>query len=161
MDGKLRNMTSVYLLQKDKILLLHRLGSKVVGNSYVGAAGGHFEPGEISDARACVRRERKEETGLDELALEDLTMRYVTLRLKNGEVSVNIDFQGSTIDFQVLAAPVSGDHDHQVLGGSQGSGNGNTLLLTSGKLGGHILFIAHHIDLAQGFHDLSPDGISR
>ena len=92
MDGKLRNMTSVYLLQKDKILLLHRIGSKVVGDSYVGAAGGHFEPAEVHDARACVLRELKEETGLDELALEDLSMRYITLRLKNGEVRQNYYF---------------------------------------------------------------------
>ena len=92
MDGKLRNMTSVYLLKDDKILLLHRLGSKVVGDSYVGAAGGHFEPAEVNDARACVLRELKEETGLEESALDDLRMRYVTFRLKNGEIRQNYYF---------------------------------------------------------------------
>lgn len=95
MDGKLRNMTSVYLLQGEKILLLHRIGSKVVGNSYIGAAGGHFEPVELNDARACVLRELKEETGLEEDALLDLSMRYVTLRLKNGEVRQNYYFFAS------------------------------------------------------------------
>ena len=92
MDGKLRNMTAIYLLKDDKILLLHRKGSKVVGNSYVGAAGGHFEPAEVNDARACVLRELKEETGLDESALDDLRMRYITMRLKNGEVRQNYYF---------------------------------------------------------------------
>ena len=92
MDGKLRNMTSVYLLREDKILLLHRIGSKVVGDSYVGAAGGHFEPAELNDARACVLRELKEETGLEESSLDGLTMRYITARLKNGEVRQNYYF---------------------------------------------------------------------
>ena len=57
MDGKLRNMTALYLLCGDEILLLYRQGSRVVGDSYVGAAGGHFEPAELNDAGACVLRE--------------------------------------------------------------------------------------------------------
>ena len=39
----LRNMTAIYLLQNDKILLLYREGSKVSNNKWIGAAGGHFE----------------------------------------------------------------------------------------------------------------------
>lgn len=38
MNGKLRNMTSIYLLKEDKILLLYRIGSRVVNNSYVGVS---------------------------------------------------------------------------------------------------------------------------
>lgn len=41
--GKLRNMTAIYLLQNDKILLLYRQGSRVVNNLWTGSAGGHFE----------------------------------------------------------------------------------------------------------------------
>ena len=35
MDGKLRNMTGLYLRKGDQILLLYRLGSKVTSDSYV------------------------------------------------------------------------------------------------------------------------------
>lgn len=43
MDGKLRNMTAVYILCKSKILLLYRQGGRVVNNVWVASAGGHFE----------------------------------------------------------------------------------------------------------------------
>ena len=76
----------------DKLLFLNRRGSRVIGDSYVGAAGGHFEKDELNDAKACVLRELFEETGLCEDDLRDLSMRYVTLRLKNGEIRQNYYF---------------------------------------------------------------------
>ena len=33
MDGILRNMAGVYIIDKDKMLLLYRIGSRVVGPS--------------------------------------------------------------------------------------------------------------------------------
>lgn len=85
----LRPMTAVYLIRGEKILLLYRIGSRVVGNSYTGSAGGHVEPEEYRDPRACVLRELKEETGLTEDALKGLALRYITMRNKNGEVRQN------------------------------------------------------------------------
>ncbi len=92
MDGKLRNMTSLYLRQGDRLLLLYRIGSSVISDSYTGTAGGHFEKDELNDARACVLRELFEETGLTERDIRDLRLRYVTLRLKNGELRQNYYF---------------------------------------------------------------------
>lgn len=92
MNGKLRNMTAVYLLHGDKILFLYRQGSRVIADSYVGAAGGHFEKDELNDAKACVLRELREETGLSEEDIRDLRLRYVTLRFKNGEIRQNYYF---------------------------------------------------------------------
>lgn len=92
MNGNLRNMTAIYLKKGDKFLLLYREGSRVVGDSYTGTAGGHFEKEELNDAKACVLRELKEETGLTEEHLKNLTMRYVTLRLKNNEIRQNYYF---------------------------------------------------------------------
>ena len=91
MDGKLRSMTAVYITRGNQILLLYRVGSRVVQPSYCGV-GGHFEKEELDDARACVLREMKEELGLDGDALSDMKMRYVTLRLKNGEIRQNYYF---------------------------------------------------------------------
>lgn len=91
MDGKLRPMTAVYILQGEKILLLYRVGSRVVAPSFCGV-GGHFEQDELCDARACVLREMHEEIGLGEDDLIDMSMRYVTLRLKNGEIRENYYF---------------------------------------------------------------------
>ncbi len=48
-----------------------------------------MEPDELNDPRACVLRELREETGLEENDLDGLALRYVTLRLKNGEIRQN------------------------------------------------------------------------
>ena len=40
MDGKLRNMTAVYLAKKDKVLLLYKKDGRVVNNVWTGSAGG-------------------------------------------------------------------------------------------------------------------------
>ena len=65
MEGKLRQMTALYLLKDDRMLLLYRIGSRVVEPCWCGI-GGHLEPEEIGDAGACVRREVREEIGLTE-----------------------------------------------------------------------------------------------
>ena len=87
-------MTSVYLTGEKGILCLYRLGSKVANNKYIGSAGGHFENDELNDARACVLREMREELGLSESDVTDLKMRYITCRLKDGEIRQNYYFFG-------------------------------------------------------------------
>ena len=77
MDGKLRNMASVYITKGDRMLLLFRQGGRVVNDVWVGSAGGHFEPHELNDARACVLRELEEELGLK----GDIFTSLITMRL--------------------------------------------------------------------------------
>jgi 8-oxo-dGTP diphosphatase len=89
---KLRNMTSVYLTGEKGILCLYRMGSRVANNQYIGSAGGHFEEGELNDPKACVLREMREELGILETDVEDLRLRYITHRLKNGEIRQNYYF---------------------------------------------------------------------
>ena len=102
MDGKLRNMTSVYLTGEQGILCLYRIGSRVANNLYVGSAGGHFEQGELNDARQCALREMQEELGLTESDVADLKLRYITLRLKNGEIRQNYYFFGKLLSNREL-----------------------------------------------------------
>ena len=92
MDGKLRNMTSLYLRHGNDLLLLYRIGSSAVEDSYVASAGGHFEKEELNDARACALRELYEETGIAEEEIENLSLRYITLRRKNDEIRQNYYF---------------------------------------------------------------------
>lgn len=92
MDGKLRNMTSIYITNADKMLLLFRQGSRVANNVWIGSAGGHFEDFELNDARACVLRELEEELGLKENNIKNLSLRYVTLRQVKGEIRQNYYF---------------------------------------------------------------------
>lgn len=92
MNGKLRNMTSVYLIKNDRILLLFRQGGKVVSNTWVGSAGGHFEEYELNDARACILREMQEELGITADDIEQLLLRYVTMRRIKREIRQNYYF---------------------------------------------------------------------
>ena len=88
----LRPMTAVYLLHGERILLLHRKGSRVAEGKWIGAAGGHMEPREIADPTACVLREMQEELALGPDALEGLALRYVTLRRAGTEIRQNYYF---------------------------------------------------------------------
>ena len=91
MDGKLRNMTAIYLSKDDKMLMLYRVGSRVVAPSWCGV-GGHFEKDELNDAKAAMLREMYEEIGITENEIDNLKFKYVTLRMKNGEVRQNYYF---------------------------------------------------------------------
>lgn len=64
MDGRLRNMTSIYIIYEDQILLLYRQGGRVADQMWVASAGGHFEESELHDAGACAMRELEEELGI-------------------------------------------------------------------------------------------------
>ena len=48
---KTRNMTSIYLIQNDRVLLLFRQGGRVVNEAWTGSAGGHFEETELNVPR--------------------------------------------------------------------------------------------------------------
>lgn len=92
MDGKLRNMTSIYISKGNRMLLLYREGGKVVNNVWVGSAGGHFEKTELNDAKACVLREMQEELGIAGNEIRNLSLRYVTLRRTSEEIRQNYYF---------------------------------------------------------------------
>jgi len=87
-----RHMTSVYLCDGGKVLMLYRQGSSVASDRWIGSAGGHFEPEELGNARACVLRELEEEMGIQEAQLQNLQLRYITLRRTNGEIRMNYYF---------------------------------------------------------------------
>lgn len=92
MNTKLRNMTSIYLLRDNNVLLLLRQGGRVVNDVWTGSAGGHFEEYELNNPEACVMREMNEELGIDRNDIENLRLRYITLRITKGEVRQNYYF---------------------------------------------------------------------
>lgn len=92
MDGKLRSMVSVFLVEEDRVCLLYRQGSRVVNDKWIGTAGGHMEGEEIGDAKAAMVRELGEETGLTEEDLQGLTIRYMVMRNTGKELRQNYYF---------------------------------------------------------------------
>jgi len=97
MDGTLRNMASIYITSKDKMLMLYRVGSRVVAPSWCGI-GGHFEKDELNDAKAAVLRELYEEISIKESDIANITLKYVTLRYKNNEIRQNYYFFAELCD---------------------------------------------------------------
>lgn len=89
---KLRNMTGIYLSCGGKMLLLYRQGGRVVSDTWVPSAGGHFEKDELNDPEACVLRELNEELGLTCGDLTNFRLRYVGLRNAAGEIRQNYYF---------------------------------------------------------------------
>ena len=96
--GKIRSMASVYLRRDNQLLLLYRTGTSIVSNLWIGSAGGHFEEGELRNARSCVLRELFEELAIEESALGNLTLRYVSLRYTDGELRQNYYFFADLLD---------------------------------------------------------------
>ena len=84
----LRNMTAIYIMFKNKMLLLYRVGSRVVQPSWCGI-GGHFEKDELNNPKACVLRELLEETGITENDIGNVKLKYIALRMKNSEIRQN------------------------------------------------------------------------
>lgn len=91
---RLRNMTSLYIVEEDRVLCLYRKGSRIADKKYIGTAGGHFEEKELNNPLACVLREMKEELGLLPEDVTDLRLRYITNRLKDSEIRQNYFYFG-------------------------------------------------------------------
>lgn len=106
MEGKLRNMTAIYLSQNGMMLMLYRIGSRVVSPSWCGI-GGHFEKDELNDAKAAMLRELSEEIGIFEHDIDNLKFKYVTLRNKNGEIRQNYYFFADLKENTVLKTDCS------------------------------------------------------
>ena len=100
----LRNMTGIYLSCEDKMLLLYRQNGRVVSDKWVASAGGHFEPDELNDPRACVLRELNEELGIGEEDIDNLTMRYIGIRHINGEIRQNYYFFADLKQYREFAS---------------------------------------------------------
>lgn len=74
-----RLMTSIFLVRDDHVLLLYRIGSSAVPDSWVGI-GGHVEPDEIRDPTTAALRELREEVDIAPDEISDLALRYVSFR---------------------------------------------------------------------------------
>lgn len=91
-SGRLRNMASIYIRRDDRLLLLYRQGQSIVKNLWIGSAGGHFNADEVQDARACMLRELEEELNLTHDSLQNISLRYITVRYTDGELRQNYYF---------------------------------------------------------------------
>jgi len=97
---KFRNMAGFYLFDGEYVLLLYRVGSRVLRTPSWRNIGGHMEICDLNDPLMAALRELKEETGIEREDIENIRLKYVTLRYVNNEIRQNYYF------FAMLKSPV-------------------------------------------------------
>ena len=99
-----QNLCFVLRFKKCRKLCLYRIGSRVVSNKYIGSAGGHFEPQELNDPRACVLRELQEELGLADEDMKNIAGFLRSIEGVKMAATVRQDTEGHT-GLSVRAVP--------------------------------------------------------
>ena len=83
---KLRNLATIYIFKEDRVLLIHRAGSRIFKDTLWSGIGGHFESDEMNDPIKCILRELYEETGIKNEDISNLKLRYITSRKADKEI---------------------------------------------------------------------------
>lgn len=94
---KCRIMTAIMLFNGDELLMMERSMTRTLNPGMWAAVGGHVEPEEMSRPRDAILREIFEETGFAPEDIERLTLRYVLLRNKDGELRQQYIYSGDTL----------------------------------------------------------------
>ncbi|WP_249896863.1 NUDIX domain-containing protein [Paenibacillus sp. PK3_47] len=93
---RLRQLAVAFLLNdRMEMLFLQKKAESAFLPGYLVPVGGHMEEGEFNDPlRACIR-EIKEETGLPEQAVHNLSLRYIVHRIRsNREIRIQYVYTG-------------------------------------------------------------------
>lgn len=81
-----RLFAAAYLLNSDRILLMKRADTHKLFPSVWAPVGGHIEPHELNRPEAACLREVAEETGICPADINELTLKYITIRIKGNEI---------------------------------------------------------------------------
>jgi len=93
---KLRQMTTAFIRNGDKVLLMKKENSELADGMFWSGLGGHMELEEINSPKEACIREIYEESGLTKHDINGLTMRYILIRVKGDEIRQQYVFFGST-----------------------------------------------------------------
>ncbi|NLP49811.1 NUDIX hydrolase [Bacillus sp. RO1] len=94
---KLRQMAVAFLFNEEQeVLFLQKKQKDTFLAGFLVPIGGHIEGDEMNDPQKACYREIEEETGLKKDYIENLTLRYILLRIKdNQEIRIQYVFIGS------------------------------------------------------------------
>ena len=81
-----RLFAAAYLLNSDNILLMKRADTHKLFPSVWAPVGGHIEAHELNRPEVACLREVAEETGISAAEIKDLTLKYITIRIKGSEI---------------------------------------------------------------------------
>lgn len=94
---RLRQMAVAFLLNEEQeVLFLQKREKGTFLAGHLVPIGGHIDGEEINDPKKACIREIEEETGLKSDYIEDLSLRYIVLRMKdNQEIRIQYVFFGN------------------------------------------------------------------
>lgn len=98
---KLRLLAAAMLFHGGELLMMKRSPHRTLSPGMWGIIGGHMEPREIGDPRATVLREIEEETGLRPADVQDLSLRYILIRLNGLEIRQQFIYVGRALKREV------------------------------------------------------------
>ena len=96
MGAGLNVYVAVFLLRKNRVLLLERSSRKRFAPGRWTGVGGRVESGELSDLETAALRELSEEAGIGAEDVRNLEVRVVLTRLEDGDVTTVVFFSGHT-----------------------------------------------------------------
>ncbi|MCK5129222.1 MAG: NUDIX domain-containing protein [Clostridiales bacterium] len=82
----IRNMTALYIIHENKILLMYKQKSRAFKNPLWVSVGGHFEEIDNGNPLECMKREMFEEINITMDDLQEFKLRYITLRKAKDEL---------------------------------------------------------------------------
>ncbi|MEO4052728.1 NUDIX domain-containing protein [Solibacillus sp. CAU 1738] len=93
---KLRQMAVAFLLNEEQeVLFLQKKQKNTFLAGFLVPIGGHIKDDEINEPQKACFREIEEETGLKKECIDNLTLKYIVLRLKdNHEIRIQYVFVG-------------------------------------------------------------------
>jgi 8-oxo-dGTP diphosphatase len=99
---ELRLMSTAVLFNGNDLLMMERAKTRHLSPGMWAAVGGHVEPEEINYPIQACYREIEEETGLSPSSIESLTLRYVLIRRRDGEIRQQMVYIGRTLSRTVI-----------------------------------------------------------
>lgn len=96
--------STAFLFNESKVLLMKRSMDKKIAPGLWSGIGGHAEPFELNNPMATCYREVYEETGIEEKDINDLNLRYITLRKceNDNEIRLSYFYFGKTDCIDVI-----------------------------------------------------------
>jgi 8-oxo-dGTP diphosphatase len=87
-------IAAAMLFHGDELLMMKRSMTRTINPGMWAAVGGHMEQEEIGSPKEACYREIFEETGFAREDVGELTLRYILLRNKNGELRQQFIYSG-------------------------------------------------------------------
>jgi len=89
-----RLLATAFLINGNRVLLMRRSPNTRLFPGRWAPIGGHLEADEINDPQAACLREIREETGLTDRHLVDLSLRYIVHRRRDNEIRTQYMYFG-------------------------------------------------------------------